>query len=41
MRPFEDLLDEIAEIRSNVATSNHTRLEPRIARLERIVQAQS
>jgi hypothetical protein len=38
-KPFDDLLDEINEIRRNVATSNDTRLEPRVARLERIVQA--
>jgi hypothetical protein len=38
-KPFDDLLDEITEVRSNVAASNDTRLEPRIARLERIVQA--
>jgi hypothetical protein len=37
-KPFDDLLDEINEIRRNVATSNDTRLEPRVARLERIVQ---
>jgi hypothetical protein len=38
-KPFDDLLDEINEIRRNVATSSDTRLEPRVARLERIVQA--
>jgi hypothetical protein len=38
-KPFDDLLDEITEARSNVATSNDTRLEPRVVRLERIVQA--
>jgi hypothetical protein len=37
-KPFDDLLDEINEIRRNVATSNDTRLEPRVARLEHIVQ---
>jgi hypothetical protein len=36
--PFDHLLDEITEVRCNVATSNDTRLEPRVARLERIVQ---
>jgi hypothetical protein len=38
-KPFDNLLDEITEVRSNVAASNDTRLEPRVARLERIVQA--
>jgi hypothetical protein len=38
-KPFDDLLDEITEVRSSVAASNDTRLEPRVARLERIVQA--
>jgi hypothetical protein len=38
-KPLDALLDEIIEIRSNIAASNDTRLEPRIARLERIVQA--
>jgi hypothetical protein len=37
-KPFQDLLDEITEVRCNAATSNDTRLEPRVARLERIVQ---
>jgi hypothetical protein len=37
-KQFEDLLDEITEARSNAATSNDTRLEPRVARLEHIVQ---
>jgi hypothetical protein len=37
-KPFDDLLDEITEIRRNVATSNDTRVEPRVARLEHIVQ---
>jgi hypothetical protein len=36
--PFADLLDEITEARCNAATSNDTRLEPRIARLEQIVE---
>jgi hypothetical protein len=36
---FDLLLDEITEVRRNVAASNDTRLEPRVARLERIVQA--
>jgi hypothetical protein len=36
--PFADLLDEITEARRNAATSNDTRLEPRVARLEHIVQ---
>jgi hypothetical protein len=30
-KPFEDLLDEITEARRNAATSNDTRLEPRVA----------
>jgi hypothetical protein len=38
-KPFDDLLEEITEVRSNVAASNDTRLEPRVARLERIIQA--
>jgi hypothetical protein len=38
-KPFDDLLDEITEVRSNVAASSDTRLEPRVERLERIVQA--
>jgi hypothetical protein len=37
-KQFDDLLDEITELRCNVATSSGTRLEPRVARLERIVQ---
>jgi hypothetical protein len=37
-KQFEDLLDEITEARCNAATSNDTRLEPRVARLEHIVQ---
>jgi hypothetical protein len=37
-KPFDDLLDEITEVRCNVSTSNDTRLEPRVARLEHIVQ---
>jgi hypothetical protein len=37
-KPLEELLDEITEARSNAATSNDTRLEPRVARLEHIVQ---
>ncbi len=37
-KPFDGLLDEITEIRRNVAPSNDTRLEPRVARLEHIVQ---
>jgi hypothetical protein len=37
-KPVEDLLDEITEIRCNAARSNDTRLEPRVARLEHIVQ---
>jgi hypothetical protein len=37
-KPFEELLDEITEARCNAATSNDTRLEPRVARLEHIVQ---
>jgi hypothetical protein len=36
---FDPLLDEITEVRRNVAASNDARLEPRVARLERIVQA--
>jgi hypothetical protein len=36
--PLADLLDEITEVRCNAATSNGTRLEPRVARLEHIVQ---
>jgi hypothetical protein len=38
-KPLDDLLDEITEVRSNVAASSDTRLEPRVARLERIVHA--
>jgi hypothetical protein len=38
-KPLDDLLDEITEVRCNVAASNDTRIEPRVARLERIVQA--
>jgi hypothetical protein len=38
-KPFDELLEEITEVRSNVAASNDTRLEPRVARLERIIQA--
>jgi hypothetical protein len=38
-KSFDDLLDEINEIRRNAATSSDTRLKPRVARLERIVQA--
>jgi hypothetical protein len=38
-KQLDDLLDEINEVRRNVAASNDTRLEPRVARLERIVQA--
>jgi hypothetical protein len=37
-KPFDGLLDEITEVRCNVAASNDTRLEPRVARLEHIVQ---
>jgi hypothetical protein len=37
-KTFDNLLDEITEVRSNVTASNDTRLEPRVARLERIVQ---
>jgi hypothetical protein len=37
-KQFDDLLDEITEVRRNVAMSNDTPLEPRVARLERIVQ---
>jgi hypothetical protein len=36
--PFDDLLDEITEVRRNAATSSDTRLESRVARLERIVE---
>lgn len=35
---FDDLLDEITEARRNVEISNDTRLEPRVVRLEHIVQ---
>jgi hypothetical protein len=37
-KQFDDLLDELTEARRNAAASSDTRLEPRIARLERIVQ---
>jgi hypothetical protein len=37
-KPFDDLLDEITEVRRNVGISSDTRLEPRVARLEHIVQ---
>jgi hypothetical protein len=37
-KQFDDLLDEITEVRRNVAMSNDTLLEPRVARLERIIQ---
>jgi anti-sigma factor RsiW len=37
-KPFDDLLDQITELRCNVATSSDTRLERRVARLEHIVQ---
>jgi hypothetical protein len=37
-KPFDDLLDEITEMRCNVAASSDTRLEPRVALLEHIVQ---
>jgi hypothetical protein len=37
-KTLEDLLDEITEVRCSVARSNDTRLEPRVARLEHIVQ---
>jgi hypothetical protein len=36
--PFVDFLDELTEARCNVAASNGARLEPRVARLELIVQ---
>jgi hypothetical protein len=36
--PFDDLLDQITELRCNVAASSDTRLAPRVARLEHIVQ---
>jgi hypothetical protein len=37
-KALDDLLDELTEVRSNAATSSDTRLEPRVARLEHIVQ---
>jgi hypothetical protein len=37
-KQFDDLLDEITEMRCNVAASSDTRLEPRVALLEHIVQ---
>jgi hypothetical protein len=37
-KPFDDLLDEITEARRNAAASSDTRLGPRVARLEHIVQ---
>jgi hypothetical protein len=37
-KQFDDLLDEITEARRNAAASNDTRLGPRVARLEHIVQ---
>jgi hypothetical protein len=37
-KQFADLLDGIIEVRCNAAASNDTRLEPRVARLEPIVQ---
>jgi hypothetical protein len=35
---FDDLLDEITEVRRNAAASSDTRLGPRVSRLEHIVQ---
>jgi hypothetical protein len=37
-KQFADLLDEITEVRRSVAASNDTRLEPRVVRLDHIVQ---
>jgi hypothetical protein len=37
-KALDDLLDELTEARRNVAISNDTRLEPRVARLEHIVE---
>jgi hypothetical protein len=36
--PFDDFLDQLTELRCNVAISTDRWLEPRVARLEHIVQ---